>query len=172
MCTTNLARVHIYTCVSCFLPAETSLKFHSIYSQSSFVCSSTQSFIRLLVRLILSPWFESKYEFACHRSRHRPQISQTINSLFLCIEVFDWLHFNSRYISTIDPLNDALRDSIWTKGVNITSPSNQILCKLNKVVLVRSSRDGTLFSKKNAKGHSQQLVKLKMDGSQNGDSLL
>ena len=45
-----------------------SLCFQQRLTQSSVVLSSTWSFIWWFVRLILSPSFESKFEFACHCS--------------------------------------------------------------------------------------------------------
>ena len=52
-------------------------------SLNSFLRSATWLFIRSFVWLILSPWFESKFEFVCHHSRHQLQISQSINGFFL-----------------------------------------------------------------------------------------
>ena len=54
-------------------------RLHSTFTQSSFVRSSTWTFIRLLVQLILSPSLRP----TCHRSHHRLQISLSINGFFL-----------------------------------------------------------------------------------------
>ena len=95
---------------------------YSIFTQSSFVHSSIWLFIQSFVQLILSPSFESKFEFVCCRSRHwlwnQPVYQQLLSHVLKGL-INAILSLNSKYISVIDPLNDTWIDILldW-KGIN------------------------------------------------------
>ena len=119
VCLTSIRGVPQTNCSS-YISHLLRAKTHSIFSQSSFVRSYTQSFIWSFMRLILSPWFESKFEFACRHSRHQLWISQSINDFFL-VHWRTWLTaFYLKHIFVIDPLNDTKNKILFErKGINI-----------------------------------------------------
>ena len=97
------------------LPAET----HSFFSQSLFVCSSTRTLSQSLVWLVFQSMIESKFSFACRRSRHQLRISQSING-FLLVHVRAWLtaFIFKVYISVVDPLNNASNECYLNEKVS------------------------------------------------------